>query len=845
MPQLRLVVGDSHFGVLLPRNAVAAEFRSPVPPPSPAFVKYVVPSLCDATCGSQQLQSHTAAAAQVLSFPRCERQLGGDAVEPPAAAGSPVRSSTSARLPTFNPLSPSAFNEFACLPPSTAVYWLIEHLQTANLSITDRFTIGIIRHVASLLGDIETVQPLLDLQGPLNAAQSSAHGRLTPAMSQLLSALEAHLVSFQLAAGISPAGLVQDLGASASSDVDNGGCAVNGCWDEDNSVEQCDQASHQGSAPVGDPPTAACTVDDGRSVSVEQLAVRLTLLVNSTAAPSALSVPVVTASLSVVAPAKAGATTRPATCPVCLRSTRRQRLIKKDGVEAQNDVAYRSPTCRSSGHVECRYTALSTLSVADLGHVIHRVIGSVVLKGSHPSGGTGPVPGGVGRARLRQAAGQGFATSQAAADAAVTAATTFSSDVDPPTEFCSRASMIVAVCSAALEAEAQWRATAAGVAALHCRQALADAKAALRGPTLGDAADSVQQSDGQGAVCLGDTPENVQQSGGQSPVCSLCGRMPGERSKSKCSGHGNRKCIAVFRGSAKSRGLFGQSWMVAARIDADASVYRGVAADRPADTTHTTLLSALEAAGVQHVLLFGLPGTGKSHLLQRLAHLLKAALPRGGVSVVAAFGLVALNISGCTLHSWAGLTRKETLFSVDGGKTLSASSMLDHVLKYQPRAASRWREVVWLLIDEASLISAELFDALEELARRLRRNDTFFGGIRLVLAFDFLQLFPVTSDDRPRMPLFCSAHWHRLVNTGLCVELTEQHRHPQDGALLEILSAARNNRFAPGHRLWGHLSLSRPLSDDLQACSLTLAPHRETVSSLHPIAPQTPLCVFC
>ena len=183
-----------------------------------------------------------------------------------------------------------------------------------------------------------------------------------------------------------------------------------------------------------------------------------------------------------------------------------------------------------------------------------------------------------------------------------------------------------------------------------------------------------------------------------------------------------------------------------------------------------------------HILLFGEPGTGKSHLLTLLASCLA---PRGCVATVSAYGIVALNVGGVTLASWAGLGHNEALFSQDGGKTLDASALLA-LIQLNPRALARWRMISWLVIDEASLLSCELFDVLEKVARQIRDNDAFFGGIRFVLAFDFYQLFPVSASDKPRKPLFLSHNWDILVSHAFCVELTEQHRFAHDERLRDL-----------------------------------------------------------
>jgi ATP-dependent DNA helicase PIF1 len=197
------------------------------------------------------------------------------------------------------------------------------------------------------------------------------------------------------------------------------------------------------------------------------------------------------------------------------------------------------------------------------------------------------------------------------------------------------------------------------------------------------------------------------------------------------------------------------------------------------------------------------------------------------VAVVAAYGIVALNVEGVTLASWGGLGHDEALFSQEDGMSLDASALFAQI-QLNAGALARWRTVTWLVIDEASLLSCELFDVLEEVARRIRGTDAFFGGIRLVMAFDFYQLFPVSTCAMPRTPLFMSRSWDSLVSGALCVELIEQHRFANDERLRHLCAAARHNSIQPDQEKLLRM-LSRPLAQHLQDVAVTLAPHRDTV----------------
>ena len=64
----------------------------------------------------------------------------------------------------------------------------------------------------------------------------------------------------------------------------------------------------------------------------------------------------------------------------------------------------------------------------------------------------------------------------------------------------------------------------------------------------------------------------------------------------------------------------------------------------------------------------------------------------------------------------------------------------------------RWNDIQVLIVDEISMLSPQLFDKLEEIARIVRHDQRPFGGIQLILTGDFLQLETVfknpSSDNR-------------------------------------------------------------------------------------------------
>ncbi|MDN4471906.1 AAA family ATPase [Demequina sp. SYSU T00b26] len=182
-----------------------------------------------------------------------------------------------------------------------------------------------------------------------------------------------------------------------------------------------------------------------------------------------------------------------------------------------------------------------------------------------------------------------------------------------------------------------------------------------------------------------------------------------------------------------------------------------------------------------HMFLTGRAGTGKSTLIR---HFL-ATTGRRAITV-APTGIAALNVDGYTIHR---------LFSFPMGVTE------EHVRgpRYFPgRFAQTLAELDTLIVDEASMVRADLFDALAAALERFGpKHGEPFGGVQLVLVGDLHQLPPVVRDDevaffdeRFGTPYFFSArHFDR--DRFAVVELTTVFRQIGDSGLVDILNAVR------------------------------------------------------
>ena len=135
-------------------------------------------------------------------------------------------------------------------------------------------------------------------------------------------------------------------------------------------------------------------------------------------------------------------------------------------------------------------------------------------------------------------------------------------------------------------------------------------------------------------------------------------------------------------------------------------------------------------AGGKHLFLTGKAGTGKSTLIRRFM----AEIDRN-VVVVAPTGIAALNVDGYTIHRLFGFRPTTTLHDVRGGN-------------YRPgRFTKTLASLDTLIIDEASMVRADVFDSLAAALERFGPTPGQpFGGVQIVLVGDLYQLPPVVTE---------------------------------------------------------------------------------------------------
>lgn len=190
----------------------------------------------------------------------------------------------------------------------------------------------------------------------------------------------------------------------------------------------------------------------------------------------------------------------------------------------------------------------------------------------------------------------------------------------------------------------------------------------------------------------------------------------------------------------------------------------------------------------QHLFITGKAGTGKSTLLSYFIEHTKKEC-----AVLAPTGVAALNVGGETIHSFFGFKPNVTCESARKKAKGQTKSLL-------------YKEITTIVIDEISMVRADLLDCVDVFLRVARANKEPFGGVQMVFIGDLYQLPPVvTSDDRDffrdqyASPWFFDSHVFTDERFSMSfVELEKMYRQKQE-QFIELLNAVRTNTVDDRH----------------------------------------------
>lgn len=189
----------------------------------------------------------------------------------------------------------------------------------------------------------------------------------------------------------------------------------------------------------------------------------------------------------------------------------------------------------------------------------------------------------------------------------------------------------------------------------------------------------------------------------------------------------------------------------------------------------------------QSVFLTGKAGTGKTTFLHRI----RTSTDKK-IIVAAPTGVAAINAGGITLHSLLQLPLEPFVPDLEGKKKL------DFYLRLRKSKIEMLRELELLIIDEVSMLRADMLDAIDYILRRYRNNQQPFGGVQMLFIGDLFQLPPVVQSHEWQVlsqyyasPFF----FHAQALDGhmpLYIELKTVYRQ-SDQQFIDLLNRIRHN----------------------------------------------------
>ena len=196
-----------------------------------------------------------------------------------------------------------------------------------------------------------------------------------------------------------------------------------------------------------------------------------------------------------------------------------------------------------------------------------------------------------------------------------------------------------------------------------------------------------------------------------------------------------------------------------------------------------------------HIFLTGKAGTGKTTFLKNLP--LKTYKR---MVVVAPTGVAAINAGGQTIHSFFQLPFGPQLPENALDKCYNAKTMAAQYQKLNKKKINLMRSLDLLIIDEISMVRADVLDAIDAVLRRVRRSQKPFGGLQLLMIGDVHQLAPVAKPEEWEVlspyydtPYFFGSQVLKKAPY-VCVELEHIYRQHDDD-FISLLNKVRNNQM--------------------------------------------------
>lgn len=228
--------------------------------------------------------------------------------------------------------------------------------------------------------------------------------------------------------------------------------------------------------------------------------------------------------------------------------------------------------------------------------------------------------------------------------------------------------------------------------------------------------------------------------------------------------------------------------------------------------------------------LTGKAGTGKSTFLRYIAaHTKKRHV------VLAPTGIAAINAGGSTLHSFFKLP----FYPLLPNDSKYSVRNLRNTLKYNSEKMKLLREIELIIIDEISMVRADIIDFIDKVLRVYNRNMREpFGGKQLLLVGDIYQLEPVVKEDDRKLlsPFYASNFFFdaKIFNQFqlVSIELKKVYRQ-SDPTFIHILDHIRTSQVGNSDLMQLNQRVGAQLDENDSKLAITLSTRRDTVDFIN------------
>lgn len=236
----------------------------------------------------------------------------------------------------------------------------------------------------------------------------------------------------------------------------------------------------------------------------------------------------------------------------------------------------------------------------------------------------------------------------------------------------------------------------------------------------------------------------------------------------------------------------------------------------------------------QPIFLTGKAGTGKTTLLK---YIRENTIKQ--MAVVAPTGVAAINAGGTTIHSFFQFPFTPFLpaLNLEGNADFSKTSIAS--FKYNSLRLSIFRKLELLVIDEISMVRADLLDQIDMVLRNSRKKTHLpFGGVQLMFIGDMHQLPPVVNHEEWKLlsHIYQSPYFFDSVvirnNPPVYIELEKIYRQ-KDQDFIDILNKVRNNNLSFNDLEELNKHYNPGLSNEFIRDNITLTTHNQKADEIN------------